>query len=80
MSDLRRLGPKPLGHPGVGVECLACGVPFVVGDYTALVMVGPGDDPGQRAKAAAGQPYRAVGVELHWPCATGESAPAPAPA
>jgi hypothetical protein len=77
MSELRQFGPKAPDHPGVGVECLACGVPFVVGDYTALVPVGPGDDPDQQAKARDGRPYTAIGVEVHWLCATGEPAPSP---
>jgi hypothetical protein len=47
-------------------------VPFADGDYTALVMLGPGDDPEQQAKAAAGRVYNAVAMEVHWSCATGE--------
>lgn len=68
----RKFGPKTADHPSVGRPCPACHVPFADGDYTALVMLGPGDDPEQQAKAAVGRAYTAVAMEVHWTCATGE--------
>ena len=68
----RRFGPKSANHPSVGNACPACSVPFKVGDYTALVSVGPGDDEEEQEKARTGRPYNAVAVEVHWACATGE--------
>jgi hypothetical protein len=73
MATSRKFGPKSPAHPGVGRPCPACSTPFVAGDFTALVMLGPGDDPEARRKAAAWLPYNAVAVEVHWACATGES-------
>lgn len=68
----RKFGPKTADHPSVGRECPACHAPFTAGDFTALVMLGPGDDPEQQEKAAAGRAYNAVALEVHWSCATGE--------
>lgn len=75
MSDhvSRMFGPKAADHPGVGRPCAACQVEFAAGDYTALVMLGPGDDPGSQEKARSGRAYNAVAVEVHWSCATAES-------
>lgn len=70
----RKFGPKTADHPSVGNRCPACQVPFAAGDFTALVMLGPGDDPDAQEKARAGRAYNAVAVEVHWSCATGEPA------
>lgn len=51
--------------------CPGCKKPFQVGDYTTIVVIGPGDDPEQQAKAAAGRPYNAVAIEAHYSCVTG---------
>jgi hypothetical protein len=72
MATSRKFGPKSPDHPGVGRPCPACSTPFVAGDYTALVALGPGYNPETRRKARAGQAYNAVAVEVHWACATGE--------
>lgn len=69
----RKFGPKNADHPGVGNPCPACHIAFAEGDYTTLVMLGPGDDPEQRDKARLGLVYTAVAVEVHWSCATGEA-------
>lgn len=70
---MRRFGPKQAGHPGIGVECPACHQPFIEGDYTTLVLLGPGDDPEERKRRDEGRPYNAVAVEVHWDCSdTGE--------
>lgn len=71
MDESRKFGPKSPEHPSVGKECPACRHPFLVGDYTTLIALGPGDDPEEREKARVGRPYIAVGVEVHWACATG---------
>ncbi len=70
----RRFGPKAEGHPNIGKPCPACQEPFAVGDFTALVMLGPGPDAEERRKAFDGLAYNAVAVEVHWTCATGEPA------
>jgi hypothetical protein len=67
----RRFGPKSADHPSIGRECPACHKPFVAGDYTTLIALGPGNDPEQQARARAGRPYNAVAVEIHWTCAGG---------
>jgi hypothetical protein len=69
--DLRRLGPKPAEHSSVGRPCPACQDPFEIGDYTALVPIGPGRDPEEQALARAGLSYNAIALEVHWVCATG---------
>lgn len=73
VSETRlKYGPKTEYHPSVGKDCLACHLPFVVGDYTTLIPLGPGADPEARRQLRAGRPYNAVAIEIHWGCATGE--------
>lgn len=69
----RKFGPKAEDHPSVGEPCPACHSPFVAGDFTALVALGPGNDPDARERAVAGRSHNAVAVEVHWACATGEA-------
>lgn len=69
---MNKFGPKSADHPSIGELCQACKKPFIVGDYTTLVPLGPGDDPDEQRKAKDGQPYNAVAVEVHYSCA-GES-------
>jgi hypothetical protein len=66
-----KMGPKPADHPSVGRECQACSQALAAGDFTTLVLLGPGDDETARARARAGRPYNAVAIEVHWSCATG---------
>jgi dUTP diphosphatase len=70
-SEIRRFGPKPADHPNVGKPCIACRLPLVAGDYTALVDLGPGPDPEQQRRAALGLPFQAIAAEIHWTCAGG---------
>lgn len=72
MSNPRKFGPKAPDHPSVGRPCPACHVAFRPGDYTGLVMLGPGGDEEARERARDGRPYNAVAVEVHWSCGTGE--------
>ena len=72
-SGLPRYGPKPPNHPSIGEKCPACQKPFKEGNYTTLVVLGPGDDREAQEKFKTGRPYNAVAVEVHWACATGES-------
>ncbi len=65
---MRKFGPKGL-EDVVGRTCPACHQPFVVGDFTALVPLGPGADLEAQMRARAGLPYTAVAVEVHWDCA-----------
>lgn len=75
MSDEpRKMGPLAADHPLVtdGITlCQACSQPFKAGDYCTLIALGPGIDPEERAKAAAGRPYNAVALPVHWECAVG---------
>ncbi len=68
----RVFGPKASDHPSVGQECPACHRIFVAGDWTTLVMLGPGDDLDERARARQGRAYNAVAVEIHADCAAPE--------
>ena len=52
--------------------CLACRQFFAEGDYSVLVPLGPGDDEEAQEKAAAGQWFNAVAVEIHLACASGQ--------
>ncbi len=70
--EYRKFGPKTADHPSVGNPCPACRDPFIAGDYTTIVPLGPGDDPESRERARAGRVYNAVAVEAHWSCVTGE--------
>lgn len=74
-QTMRMFGPKSADHPGVGRECPACHVAFAEGDYTTLVILGPGSDAEAQERARAGRPYNAVASEVHWTCATGDPAP-----
>jgi hypothetical protein len=65
---VRRSGPKKADHPSVGDTCQACHQPFKVGDFTTLVLLGPGDIEESRERRDAGRPYNAVAIEIHWDC------------
>jgi len=67
-----KLGPKKTDDASVGQPCRACDKPFVEGDFTAFVVLGPGDDPNQQLRCRMGYTYTGVAVEVHWSCATGE--------
>ena len=71
-DELRKFGPKTSGHFSVGELCPACQDPFAVGDFTALIPLGPGEDAEQQRTAREGRAYDAVAVEVHWACATGD--------
>lgn len=66
-------GPKEAGHPSVGKPCPACHEPFVEGDYTALIPLGPGSDSEARQARDRGAAYNAVAVEVHFDCASAEA-------
>lgn len=67
----QKFGPKGADHPSVGEKCAACPSPFKEGDYTALVTLGPGDNPEEQRNARNGRAYNVVAVEVHYACATG---------
>lgn len=68
----RKYGPKTIDHPSVGEECPACKVPFIAGDYTTLIPLGPGADLEAQKRAQMKRPYNAIAVEVHWDCVGGE--------
>jgi len=71
MEKPQRYGPRP--YSGCA-RCPACDREFKKGDYTAFVVIGPGDDSESRQLAREGRPYCAVAVECCWACVTGEEA------
>ncbi len=66
---MRKFGPKKADHHSVGKPCPACSKPFVEGDFTTLIVLGPGDSEERRERAKAGRAYNAVAVEIHFDCA-----------
>ena len=70
-NKMRRFGPKSKDHPSIGELCPACKKPFIEGDYTTLITLGPGDDKESQIKAQKEQVYNAVAVEVHYSCAGG---------
>ncbi len=68
-------GPLPHGDTAIGERCPACSVPFVHRDWVAIVPVGPGGEPHNRAAARAGAQYIPVNVTIHWACHTGHDSP-----
>ena len=64
----RKFGPKTADHPSVGRKCPACHVALAEGDYTTLVVLGPGDDSDARQRRDEGRFYNAVAAEVHWDC------------
>lgn len=71
-NSIYKFGPRGDGDEAPENPCAACGLEFVVGDYSALVPLGPGASKEGRENARTGQPYIAVCVMVHWACATGE--------
>ena len=65
-TTLQKFGPKYSDHPSIGEECPACGQPFVAGDLTTLIPLGPGYDVEAQEKARRWPPFqcRRVGVPL----------------
>lgn len=68
----RAFGPKAADHPSTGTPCPACQQPFVTGDYTRLVPLGPGANPEAQQRSREGRAYNAVAVEVHDACAAEE--------
>lgn len=54
--------------------CGACGERFKTGDYYTVVPLGPGADADERKRARERRWYAAIGVFVHWACATGKEA------
>jgi hypothetical protein len=52
-------------------KCPACKKPFKTGDYTTLVVIGPGDSPEEQESCRNGRPYNVVAIEAHYSCVTG---------
>ncbi len=69
-------GPFEAGALIQGHPCPACGVPFVAGEWTALVPLGPGADVEAQERVREGRYYNARAIEVHWTCVTGEPFPA----
>lgn len=69
------VGPLAVGHPVSRLPCIGCGRPLG-SEPTARLVIGPGDSPEARAKAADGRWYAAAAVVVHAACVAAESAPA----
>ena len=65
---MRKMGPLDADHLMIGIECPACKEKFRAGEYVTLIALGPGKDQEAREKAAAGKPYNAVAIPVHWDC------------
>ena len=63
----RKFGPKIKNHSSIGRPCPVCKITFKEGDYTGLIVLGPGDEEAKQ-KAKEGKAYNAVAVECHWDC------------
>ncbi len=72
LARMQKMGPKRADHPTIGVECPACGEGFAPGDFTCLLVLGPGADPEARRLCREMRAYTAKAIEVHWGCATGE--------
>lgn len=68
---MRKYGPKTKEHPSIGEMCPICKKPFIEGDYTTLITLGPGDDPEEQRKHKEGESYNAIAIEAHYLCAGG---------
>lgn len=55
---ITRYGPKEELSPSLGEPCPICGIPFKVGDYTALI------------RSTSHSKYGNQRIEVHWECAT----------
>lgn len=69
---MRKFPPLAADHPIVttGRLCPGCSKMFVPGDEIGLLLVGPGDDPDERMRRDEGRAYNAIGLPVHWECAT----------
>lgn len=68
----RKFGPLQSDSPLIGKTCMACNTEFTVGQYSALVSLGPGADKEERERCAEGRAYTSVAAPIHWECATGK--------
>lgn len=68
----RKFGPRVCDADKNEKPCAACDLPFLKGQYTVLVTLGPGADEKEQEKCLNGQFYNAVAVQCHWACVTGE--------
>lgn len=69
--QLRKYGPKKEDSPTLGRCCPICNHYLLIGDYTTLIPLGPGEDPQERRKCRLGQFYNAIAIEAHYDCVTG---------
>lgn len=71
-KNLPCFGPMATDSVFIGQLCPGCQKVFGAGDYVTLIALGPGNDRVEQKKAAAGVEYKAIAVEGHWQCITGE--------
>jgi len=62
--------PDPLkeGDALLQAHCPACDQPFLVGQSTIAVALGPGDNVEAQWNCRTGKPYAAVLSIIHWTC------------
>jgi hypothetical protein len=69
---LRKREPLASNDPVIGATCEGCQKLFKPGDVIALVPLGPGGDPANRAACLEGAAHQVVSIPVHWACATGQ--------
>lgn len=69
----RIFGPRQADDDEWEDPCPACGLRFRAGDYTTLVVLGPGPDAESQQKCRDRRYYNARAIEVHRACATGEA-------
>lgn len=73
---MQKFAPLSADHPLVndatGTNCPGCNQRFRAMDVITRVAIGPGDNEDARRLCLEGSFYEAVGIPVHWACATGE--------
>jgi hypothetical protein len=74
--QMQKFAPLSVDHPLVndatGTNCPGCNQRFRAMDVITRVAIGPGDNEEARRLCREGSFYEAVGIPVHWACATGE--------
>ena len=69
-EQLRKIGPMS-AEDLPSRPCYACRKPFVAGDFSTLLALGPGNSKEARRRSKEGRPYNAICAVLHWECSEG---------
>lgn len=66
-EEMRKFAPLTADHPAIGMQCILCGNPIIVGDETTLIPVAPASEE-DKEKMLADRPYNAEAKIAHWRC------------